>query len=254
MVGGPSDAGLAEYGSALITGDLQLHPETESIPLLDANSGRYGFRWGNTGRSGTSWKIRIYEQAPSGKQLAVYERKTTLIRIEHAVGPIAGITECKCPKSDALRAGTSHFRGGGGVCMSVDTTGALEVLIARYFSPSTSQELIDESGHVSVSLPSAVGQSAEDRRRRLALAPKKPQKVEITTTVFVRNIDVIAEVLDRAAGVCELCESPAPFLRASNLEPFLEVHHRMRLADGGDDTVENAIAVCPNCHRRAHFG
>jgi hypothetical protein len=26
------------------------------------------------------------------------------------------------------------------------------------------------------------------------------------------------------------------------------------LARGGEDTVENAVAVCPNCHREAHFG
>jgi 5-methylcytosine-specific restriction protein A len=26
------------------------------------------------------------------------------------------------------------------------------------------------------------------------------------------------------------------------------------LASDGDDTVENAVALCPNCHRRAHFG
>jgi histidinol dehydrogenase len=25
------------------------------------------------------------------------------------------------------------------------------------------------------------------------------------------------------------------------------------LADGGADTVENAVAVCPNCHRAAHY-
>jgi 5-methylcytosine-specific restriction protein A len=26
------------------------------------------------------------------------------------------------------------------------------------------------------------------------------------------------------------------------------------LAEGGEDTVENALALCPNCHRRLHFG
>jgi 5-methylcytosine-specific restriction protein A len=26
------------------------------------------------------------------------------------------------------------------------------------------------------------------------------------------------------------------------------------LSTGGEDTLENAIALCPNCHRRAHFG
>ncbi len=25
------------------------------------------------------------------------------------------------------------------------------------------------------------------------------------------------------------------------------------LANNGDDTVENAIALCPNCHRKAHY-
>ncbi|MGE8574311.1 MAG: HNH endonuclease signature motif containing protein [Burkholderia contaminans] len=28
----------------------------------------------------------------------------------------------------------------------------------------------------------------------------------------------------------------------------------VQLADGGEDTTENAVAVCPNCHRRAHCG
>jgi len=26
------------------------------------------------------------------------------------------------------------------------------------------------------------------------------------------------------------------------------------LAEGGKDTVENAAALCPNCHKEAHFG
>ncbi|WP_306234570.1 HNH endonuclease [Burkholderia pseudomallei] len=34
---------------------------------------------------------------------------------------------------------------------------------------------------------------------------------------------------------------------------FLEVHHLRKLADGGSDMVTNAVAVCPNCHRRLHF-
>jgi 5-methylcytosine-specific restriction protein A len=75
-----------------------------------------------------------------------------------------------------------------------------------------------------------------------------------TVAVYERNADVIAEVLLRANGTCERCGNSAPFLRKSDGSPYLEVHHKVRLADGGDDTVENAIAICPNCHRRAHFG
>lgn len=45
----------------------------------------------------------------------------------------------------------------------------------------------------------------------------------------------------------------APFLRKKDNSPYLEVHHIITLANGVDDTVENAIAVCPNCHRELHF-
>jgi 5-methylcytosine-specific restriction endonuclease McrA len=92
------------------------------------------------------------------------------------------------------------------------------------------------------------------RRARLALAPKRPSLRKSTQTAYRRNPDVVAEVLYRAGGRCEVCGAPAPFLRLSDGNPYLEVHHWIRLADGGEDTVENAVAACPNCHRKQHFG
>lgn len=35
--------------------------------------------------------------------------------------------------------------------------------------------------------------------------------------------------------------------------PYLEVHHVMPLACHGSDTPSNAVALCPNCHRRCHY-
>ena len=35
-------------------------------------------------------------------------------------------------------------------------------------------------------------------------------------------------------------------------DPFLEVHHIKWLARKGNDTLDNAVALCPNCHRRMH--
>ncbi|MCK1997495.1 EVE domain-containing protein [Psychrobacillus psychrodurans] len=72
-----------------------------------------------------------------------------------------------------------------------------------------------------------------------------PDIYEVTTKAFKRNVDVIAEVLIRAKGYCEKCGKEAPFKRATDGTPYLEVHHIKRLADGGEDTVENAQAVCP---------
>ncbi|MFY3137984.1 HNH endonuclease [Achromobacter xylosoxidans] len=94
----------------------------------------------------------------------------------------------------------------------------------------------------------------EERLARLKHAPRKPVRVAVQASAFQRNPDVIVEVLERAQGHCEGCKSPAPFISRARNEPYLEVHHRIRLADGGDDTVDNAIALCPNCHRKMHFG
>lgn len=82
----------------------------------------------------------------------------------------------------------------------------------------------------------------------------KPKKTKITLNVFIRNPDVVVTVLERADGICELCKQNAPFLRSKDNFPYLEVHHKIKLADGGNDTIENAIAVCPNCHRKLHYG
>lgn len=96
--------------------------------------------------------------------------------------------------------------------------------------------------------------SVAQRRKRLAKAKRMPASVTVSTTVYKRNPDVVAEVLRRARGKCEDCGEPAPFKRVSDGTPYLEVHHQVQLADGGPDTVENAVALCPNCHRKAHFG
>jgi 5-methylcytosine-specific restriction protein A len=73
------------------------------------------------------------------------------------------------------------------------------------------------------------------------------------TSRFVRDPEVVAWVLMRAAGRCEACGEPAPFCRGDGT-PFLEVHHLRPLAEGGPDIVSNTIAACPNCHRRLHHG
>jgi len=95
---------------------------------------------------------------------------------------------------------------------------------------------------------------AAARRIRLANASKFPRTETTTGRVFIRNPDVIAEVLEIAAGICGGCKTSAPFYRKSDGRPYLEVHHRILLSNGGEDTVSNAIALCPNCHRQRHYG
>lgn len=80
-----------------------------------------------------------------------------------------------------------------------------------------------------------------------------PSSVTTTTVQYVRDPLVKAWVLETAQGRCEVCRQPAPFVSDDGL-PFLEVHHVTPLAAGGSDTIGNAVAVCPNCHRLLHYG
>jgi 5-methylcytosine-specific restriction protein A len=55
----------------------------------------------------------------------------------------------------------------------------------------------------------------------------------------------------RAQGICQLCNKSAPFINNKG-EPYLETHHIEWLSNGGEDTIENTVALCPNCHRKMH--
>jgi len=44
---------------------------------------------------------------------------------------------------------------------------------------------------------------------------------------------------------------PAPFNK-KNGDPYLETYHVIWLAEGGDDSIENTVSLCPNCHRKMH--
>lgn len=106
----------------------------------------------------------------------------------------------------------------------------------------------------SAEVQNSIRDTAEARKARLQKAKMLPSKISLMTAIFQRNPDVIAEVLLRAKGKCEQCNKPAPFKRKKDGTPYLEVHHKIQLADGGEDSVVNAIALCPNCHRQQHFG
>lgn len=100
----------------------------------------------------------------------------------------------------------------------------------------------------------AISTPKDERQKRISETSILPKTRAVFVRIYERNPFVVAEVLERANGICERCKAPAPFYRKKDGSPFLEVHHKTRLADGGEDTVSNAVALCPNCHRELHFG
>ncbi|MBY3513049.1 HNH endonuclease [Rhizobium laguerreae] len=98
-----------------------------------------------------------------------------------------------------------------------------------------------------------------ERMRKSGKAPPSPtgntnpdRSTKVQST-FERDPKVVAWILLNSSGKCERCGDPAPFQKDDET-PFLEVHHVRPLAEGGPDTIDNAVACCPNCHRRLHRG
>ena len=83
-----------------------------------------------------------------------------------------------------------------------------------------------------------------------AAAPSAGPK-QTVATMHQRAAAVRDYVLARAGTNCEACCQEAPFTTSSG-RPYLEPHHILRVSDGGPDNPAFMVAVCPNCHRRAH--
>lgn len=77
------------------------------------------------------------------------------------------------------------------------------------------------------------------------------KRYETSSGSYVRNKYVSDYAKRRAKGICQLCGKPAPFVDR-NGEPYLETHHVKWLGDGGVDSIDNTVALCPNCHRKMH--
>lgn len=75
---------------------------------------------------------------------------------------------------------------------------------------------------------------------------------ETSGPIFERSARVRRYVLERAKGRCELCGEKG-FMTATGYL-YLESHHIKPLSEGGKDSVDNVVALCPNHHREAHYG
>jgi len=84
--------------------------------------------------------------------------------------------------------------------------------------------------------------------------PPPPKHKEVTkTAIFPRDREVVKAVKRRATeGRCEHCGEPG-FLTLQGAH-YLEAHHIIPLSCGGDDKAWNMVAICPEDHRRAHYG
>jgi len=134
-----------------------------------------------------------------------------------------------------------------------DVRAVAEKVLISLSDPMSSSAFEQVRGEFQSTVDKALADSTTARHARLKKADPNAGIYLAIRVVHRRNPDVVAERLALACGYCEICELPAPFNTNAG-RPFLEVHHKKPLAEGGKDTVENTVALCPNCHSEAHFG
>lgn len=89
-------------------------------------------------------------------------------------------------------------------------------------------------------------------KAKLRIGP--PQKRTRQVNDFVRDPFIVAAALARAEDKCEMPNCKSQLFQRDDDRSYLEVHHIVPLGEGGDDTLINAAALCPSCHRELHFG
>ncbi|MFJ7933693.1 HNH endonuclease [Sporosarcina sp. NPDC096371] len=94
--------------------------------------------------------------------------------------------------------------------------------------------------------------STEELRRRAELSHGKPGTRSVRSTTFERDQYIVEYAKRWANGVCQLCEEKAPFNDKKG-KPYFHTHHIKWLSKGGSDTIDNAVALCPNCHDKMHI-
>jgi 5-methylcytosine-specific restriction protein A len=93
--------------------------------------------------------------------------------------------------------------------------------------------------------------SDKELLKRAICSRKSSEARKIISKNYEANVYVAELAKRRAEGICQLCEEQAPF-RDKKGNPFLVPYYVKRLAQGGEDNIENTVALCPNCHTKMH--
>ena len=129
--------------------------------------------------------------------------------------------------------------------------------IYKIWFAEESQDLVEKPLDDTYSMEDQQAQAEMMDIDSLMCAAKKretmtPKEKETVVRQYVRDPYVAEYSKARATGICMLCGKEAPFSDGKG-KPYLESHHIVWISKGGTDTINNTVALCPNCHRKMHI-
>ncbi|WP_037952199.1 HNH endonuclease [Sulfitobacter donghicola] len=75
-------------------------------------------------------------------------------------------------------------------------------------------------------------------------------QTEGTVRRYIRNAKIALDLRKKANGYCSSCGQRT--FKTAVGDWYIEIHHKRWLSEGGADSAENLIALCPTCHRSEH--
>ena len=90
----------------------------------------------------------------------------------------------------------------------------------------------------------------QDRARNIN---PRPQQVQQIVNTYPRNNTLKNYIKRRSSYSCEMPNCNYQGFHKDNREQYIEVHHIIPLSEGGEDSIWNTVALCPNCHRALHY-
>lgn len=86
----------------------------------------------------------------------------------------------------------------------------------------------------------------------LEVSHAKPEKREYLIETYARNKGWVAEAKNRFGVYCMCSHCKNTFNKPDGF-PYIEVHHIIPMAEGGEDGLWNLAVLCAHHHRMAHF-
>jgi hypothetical protein len=155
-----------------------------------------------------------------------------------------------------VRTGPLGYRAGINYKLKPNEAAELHLLWAKFIETTMYKEKIEQTfdSQVSIFEKFSLDRLIEEYRSGLSRSADGPVRTRVSTFVFQRSALVRAIARVRADFRCEIPNCVTPSFPTLADEPYSEVHHLLRLADGGRDTIDNVVCVCANHHRELHVG
>lgn len=88
--------------------------------------------------------------------------------------------------------------------------------------------------------------------RVVEVSRAEPQRREYLIETFARNRGWVVEAKNRFGAYC-MCSDCKNTFNKPDGKPYIEVHHIIPMADGGEDGLWNLAVLCAHHHKMAHF-